>query len=150
MKRTRRPCWQAQIASAIARCVLPVPDSPLRMIDSRSSIQEPSARAAIVAWGTEGLSEAEVLEPLEQGEAGVEQAPPLPPLGPLLHLRLEQGRQVGERRLLLAQGLGGERAEAPPHRRQVQLGRVRLDEGLERRDLRLRAHRLPPRLRSAS
>ena len=39
------------------RCVLPVPLSPIRMMLSRSSIQEPSASAAIVACGIFGLSE---------------------------------------------------------------------------------------------
>ena len=38
------------------RCVLPVPLSPIRMMLSRSLIQDPSARAAIVACGTFGLS----------------------------------------------------------------------------------------------
>jgi hypothetical protein len=56
VKRTRRPCWQAQTASAVASIVLPVPDSPTKITDSRSSIQEPSASAAIVAWGILGLS----------------------------------------------------------------------------------------------
>lgn len=38
VKRTRRPCWQAQIARAVARCVLPLPLSPMRITDSRSVI----------------------------------------------------------------------------------------------------------------
>ena len=56
VKRTRRPCWQAQTARAVASIVLPVPDSPMRITDSRSSIQEPSASAAIVACEILGLS----------------------------------------------------------------------------------------------
>ena len=34
VNRTRRPCWQARTASAIARCVFPVPLSPSRITDS--------------------------------------------------------------------------------------------------------------------
>ena len=44
------------MARAVARWVLPVPLSPMKMIDSRSVIQEPWASAAIVAWGTLALS----------------------------------------------------------------------------------------------
>jgi len=51
-----RPAWQAAAARAIARCVLPVPESPTKMTCSRSEIQPPSASAAIVACGTSGLS----------------------------------------------------------------------------------------------
>jgi hypothetical protein len=40
----------------IAKCVLPVPESPRRMTLSRSSIQVPCASAAIVAWGIFGFS----------------------------------------------------------------------------------------------
>jgi hypothetical protein len=36
-------------ASAVASIVLPVPESPMKMMLSRSSIQAPSASAAIVA-----------------------------------------------------------------------------------------------------
>lgn len=56
VKRTRRPCWQAQTASPVASIVVPVPGSPTKITLSRSSIQEPSASAAIVACGTFGLS----------------------------------------------------------------------------------------------
>jgi len=47
-------CWHAKTASEIARCVFPVPLSPSRITDSRSSIQLPCASAAIVACGLSG------------------------------------------------------------------------------------------------
>jgi hypothetical protein len=56
VKWTRRPCWQAQTAKAVARCGFPLPLSPTKMMLSRSSIHVPSASAAIVASGTLGLS----------------------------------------------------------------------------------------------
>jgi len=50
---------EANAASGVAgadRQGGPVPLSPMRITDSRSSIHEPSSSAAIVAWGTLGLS----------------------------------------------------------------------------------------------
>ena len=52
--------------------------------------------------------EAKILQALDQGEPGVEQATSLAPLGTLLHLGLEKRGEVGERGLLLAGGLGGQ------------------------------------------
>ena len=94
--------------------------------------------------------EAEVVEPFQQGEAGVEEPPSFAALGSLLHLALEQRGEVGERRLLGAGRFGGERAEAAADGRQVQLGGVRVDERLERREVGLRAHDVAPRLSSRS
>jgi len=94
--------------------------------------------------------EAEVLEPLEHGEAGVEQAAALSALGALGDLGFEQGGEVGERRLLRSGGFLGERAEAAAHGGQVQLLRVCLDQCFECGGLRLGAHRAAPRLSRAS
>ena len=105
--------WQAQTASAVASIVLPVPESPMKITDSRSSIQEPSASAAIVACGTFGLSvEAEVLEAFDVREARVDQAASFAAFGAFGDLGLQQRGEVGDRGLLLADGFGGERAEA--------------------------------------
>jgi hypothetical protein len=94
--------------------------------------------------------EAEVVEPLEVREAGVEQPASLSALRPFLHLGFEQRGQVGERRLLGSGRFGGERAEATADGRQVQLDGVCLDEGFERRGLRRGAHREPPCCSSSS
>jgi len=50
-KATLCPARQARIPSAIERWLLPTPESPIRITDSRSEIHDPSARAAIVACG---------------------------------------------------------------------------------------------------
>jgi len=118
------------------------------MMLSRSSIQEPSASAAIVAWGTLGfVVEAEVLQTLDRREARVDQAPAFAALGALGHLGLEQRAEVGDRRLLLADRFDSERAEAPSDGRELELDRVRLDQRLQRRRLRVLGrgrHRVPP------
>ena len=54
------------------------------------------------------VGEAEVLEPFERGEAGVEQASALATLGPFGYFGFEQGGQVGERCLLRSGRLSGE------------------------------------------
>ena len=111
----------------------------MRMTCSRSSIQEPSASAAIVACGTVGVvGEAEVLQALDQREARVDQAAAFAALGAFGHLGLQQRGEVGDRGLLLAGGFGGERAEAAADGRQLELDRVRLDQRLQRRGLRVR------------
>ena len=115
---------------------------------SRSSIQEPSASAAIVACGTVGVvGEAEVLEALDLREARVDQAASFAAFGAFGHLGLQQRAEVGDRGLLLARGLGGERAEAAADGRELELDRVRLDQRLQRRGLRVAGrggHRVPP------
>ena len=93
------------------------------------------------------VGEAEVLEALDGGEARVDQAAFLAALGALGHLGFQQRGEISGRGLLLARGLLGERAEAAPDGRQLELDRVRLDERLERRGLRVlrgRGHRAPP------
>jgi hypothetical protein len=89
------------------------------------------------------LLEAEILEALYERKARVDEPAALSALGALLHLGLEQRRQVGQRALALAGGLGVERAEARAHRGQVKLTRVRLHQRLERLLARVRAHRAP-------
>ena len=54
------------------------------------------------------VGEAEVLEALDGREAGVDQAALLAALGAFGHLGLQQRGEVGDRRLLLAGGLGGQ------------------------------------------
>ena len=99
VKRTRRPCWQAQTASAVASIVLPVPLSPMKITLSRSVIQEPSASAAIVAWGTVGVvGEDEVFEAFDLREARVDQAPAFAAFGAFLVSRppaARRGRRPG-------------------------------------------------------
>jgi len=58
--------------------------------------------------------EAEVVEVLERGEPRVVQAAAFAALGALGRLGLQERGEVGDRRLLLARGLVGERFEAPP------------------------------------
>ena len=78
----------------------------MKMTLSRSSIHDPSARAAIVACGTLGLScEAEVLEAFDLREPCVDQPALLAPLGAFGHLGLEQRAEVRDRGLLLARAL---------------------------------------------
>ena len=119
----------------------------MKITDSRSSIQEPSASAAIVACGTLGLSaKRKSSRRLIVREARVDQAAALAAFGAFGHLGLQQRAEVGDRRLLLARGLGGERAEAAADGRELELDRVRLDQRLQRRGLRVRGggHRVPP------
>jgi hypothetical protein len=111
----------------------------MKITDSRSSIHEPSASAAMV------VGEAEVLQALDDREARVDQTTTFAALGALGHLGLQQRAEVGDRRLLLAGDLGGELAEAAAHGRQLELDRVRLDQRLKRRGLRVGSgHRVPP------
>ena len=147
VNRTRRPWWQAQTASAVASIVLPVPESPMKMIDL--AVVDPGA---LGQRGDRGLGdlgvvgEAEVLQALDLREARVDQAALLAALGALGHLGLQQRGEVGGRGLLLAGGLGGERAEAPADGRELELDRVRLDQRLQRRGLRVLrrcGHRVP-------
>ena len=101
-----------------------MPESPIEDHDSRSSIQEPSASAAIVACGTFGLSaKRKSSRRLIVREAGVDQAAALAAFGALGHLGLQQRGEVGDRGLLLAGGFGGERAEAAADGRQLELDR---------------------------
>ena len=140
VKRTRRPAWQAQTASAVARCVLPVPESPIRITLSRSSIQEPSASAAIVAWGTFGFSaKRKSSRRLIAGKRASMQAPALATFGAFGHLGLQQRAEVGDRGLLLAGGFLGERAEAAADGRQLEIDRVRFDQRFQGRGLRVGA-----------
>jgi len=54
---------------------------------------------------------------------------------------LQQGGEVGDRRLLLAQCLVGELTEAPADRGELELGGVRLDQRLERLGARVATYR---------
>jgi hypothetical protein len=151
VKRTRRPCWQAQTASPIARCVFAAPafadeDDRLAVVDPGALGQRGDRRLGHL-WV---VGEAEVLGPLHEREAGVDQPSSLAPLGALLVLGLEQRGEVGDRRLLLARGLAGERPEAAAHGRRLELRGVRLDQRLERGCLRGPGHREPPSVRSSS
>ena len=77
---------------------------------SRSSIQEPSASAAIVACGTLGLSaKRKSSRRLICGKRASIRRRCLAALGALGHLGLQQRGEVGDRGLLLARRLGGER-----------------------------------------
>jgi transposase len=79
-------------------------------------------------------------------EARVDQAAAFAAFGAFGHLGVQQRAEVGDRGLLGARGFGGQRAEAPPDGRELELDRVRFDERLERRGLRVgRGHRVPPR-----
>ena len=110
----------------------------MKMTLSRSSIHEPSASAAIVACGTEGLSaKTKSSRRLMAGKrASIRRG--LRALGALGHLGFQQRPEVGDRRLLLARGLGGQCAETPADGRELELDRVRLDQRLQRRGLRVR------------
>ena len=126
---------------------MPLPDSAVE--DDRLPVVDPRAFGERRGRGLRHLRvvlEAELLEPLDDREARVDQPAALAALGALLVLCLEQGREVGGRRLLLAGSFLGERPEAALDRRQLELGGVRFDERLERRGLRVAsaAHRPPP------
>ena len=120
----------------------------MKMTDSRSSIQEPSASAAIVACGTFGLSaKRKSCRRLMAGKRASIRRRRLAAFGAFGHLGLQQRAEVGDRRLLLARGLRGERAEAAADGRELELDRVRLDQRLQRRGLRVLGrggHRGPP------
>ncbi len=108
---------------------------------SRSSIQEPSASAAIVACGTLGLSaKRKSSRRLICGKRASIRRRRLATLGAFGHLGLEQRAEVGDRGLLLAEwprrrarGSGGGRSgasarsraprSAPPGRRSARCGR---------------------------
>jgi len=51
VKRTLRPWWQAQTASAVASIVLPVPESPIKMPLAEPEVGGDDQRAALVALG---------------------------------------------------------------------------------------------------
>ena len=87
------------------------------------------------------ILEAEVLQAFDLREAGVDQSALLAPLGAFGHLGLQQRPEVGDRGLLLAQRFGRERPEAPADGRELQLDRVRLDQRLQRRGLRVAGRR---------
>ena len=116
---------------------------------SRSLIQD-----ALGERGDRGLGdrrvvgEDEVLEAFDLGEARVDQAPAFAAFGAFLVLGFQQRAEVGDRGLLLAQRLLGERAEAPADGRELELDRVRLDQRLQGRGLRVArrrgGHRGPP------
>ena len=116
---------------------MPVPLSPMKMTVSRSVIQEPFGER-----GDRGLrdvrvvGEDELLEAFDLREARVDQAPSFAAFGAFGHLGLKQRAEVGGRRLLLARGFGGERAEAATDGRELELDRVRLDQRFQRGGLR--------------
>jgi hypothetical protein len=91
--------------------------------------------------------EAEVLESLDEREAGVEQPAAFATLRALGDLGVEQRGEVGDRGLLLAHRIGGELAEAAADGGELELDGVRFDERLDRGRLRVagRAHRPAPR-----
>ena len=136
MKRTRRPCWQAQTASAIARCVLPVPrvadqHDRIAVVDPRALGERRDRRLRHAGV----ISEPELLQALEQREPRVQQPPAFAAFGAFVHLGLEQRREVRDRGLLLAGRLRGHLPEPGLDGRELQLGRVRLDQRLQRRGL---------------
>jgi hypothetical protein len=135
------------MANAVARCVLPVPLSPIRITDSRSLIQEPSARAAIVACGIFGLSlKRKSSSCLSAGNFASSSRRSFAAFGAFAGLRFEERGEVGGGGLLLPVGLLGQAAEAPLDRGELQLGRVRLDQRFHRRraGLLAGAHDRPP------
>ena len=146
VKRTRRPAWQAQTASAVARCVLPVP----RVADQDHAVAviDPGALGERGDRGLRDLrvlGEAEVLQALDRREPRVDQAPAFATFGAFGHLGLQQRAEVGDRGLLLAGGFLGERAEAAADGRQLQIDRVRLDQRFQGRGLGVRrGHHVPP------
>jgi len=117
--------------------------------DHRLAIGDPGAlgeRGDRGLWDLRVVGEAEVLQALERGEAGVEQPSAFTSLGAFGGLGFQQGGEGGGRGLLLAGGLFGQAAEAALDRGELQLGRVRLDQRLHRRGpgLLARAHERPP------
>ena len=110
----------------------------MKMTLSRSSIQEPSARAAIVACGTLGLSwKRKSSRRLICGNRASISRRFLAALGAFGHLGLQQRAEVRDRGLLLAERLGGERFEPAADGRELQLDRVRLDQRLQSGGLRV-------------
>ena len=91
VKRTRRPCWQAQTASAVARMRLRRPrvadqDHAVAVIDP-GALGERRDRGL----GDVGVvGEDELLQALDLREARVDQAPPFASLGALGHLGVQQ------------------------------------------------------------
>ena len=117
--------------------------------DHRLAVIDPGALGERGDRGLRDLrvvGEAEVLEPFDLREAGVDQPAPLAAFGAFGHLGLQQRAEVGDRGLLLAGRLGGQCAEAAADGRELQLDRVRLDQRLQRRGLRVACggHRAPP------
>ena len=130
--------------------VLPVPQSPMKITDSRSSIQEPSASAAIVACGTFGLSaKRKSSSRLICGNRASISRRLLAALGALGHLGLQQRGEVGDRGLLLAERFGGQLPEPAADGRELQLDRVRLDQRLQRLGLRVGGVIVRPPVRAA-
>src|ERR1039458_702585 len=128
----------------------------------RAAVAEEDHRLAVVdpgalrQRGDRGLGdlrvllEAEVLQALHQGKTRVDQPSAFAAFSSLTDLGLQQRREIGGRGLLVACRLLGERAEASPDGWELQLERVRVDQGLHRLDLRRGAHCAPPAATSSS
>ena len=98
--------------------VILIGDSGTALSGGPAELGEHARRRARCLRDLRVLVEAEVLEVLQRGEAGVVQAPSLASLGALGDLGLQERGEVGDRWLLLAGRFVGERFEAPaPERR---------------------------------
>jgi hypothetical protein len=67
------------------------------------------------------ISEPELLQALEQREAGVYESPAFSAFRAFVHLGLQQRREIGDRGLLLAQSFGGHLPKPGFHGRELEL-----------------------------